>query len=390
MTRLQHTTIQAAKDFAESRGGEMLSHYTKNQRTYFNFKCEEGHILNDKRWDGPNGTRWCKECGNKKFFKEDLERICKEKEIELLSPQFKNGYTSYKWKCHLGHIFTSSLSGIIRPETNHCKSCSKMKHDISSVKEECSKRGIICLEEVYKGHREPMRFLIDNKEEIFTLNNIQRSCITCSKIRATWNYKGLPKAYCKNCALKDMIDVESKMCDSCNLFRANKKYEDLCITCFMWKYPDHKITRRYRKKEMYIADMIKEKFSSYEMTFNKTVGGCSKRRPDILIDVLSHSIIIEIDEDQHKSYSCEEKRINELFTDLGDRNLILIRFNPDKYKNENNKTIKGIFSFDDENNIKIFGKKEAEYRFSTLMDTINTYIKPQEEYFKEIKLFYDV
>jgi hypothetical protein len=62
-------------------------------------------------------------------------------------------------------------------------------------------------------------------------------------------------------------------------------------------------------------------------------GGCSKRRPDGLIDCETHTVIIEIDEDQHRSYEeqCENKRIMEIFRDLGSRPLIVIRLNPDGY-----------------------------------------------------------
>ncbi len=55
------------------------------------------------------------------------------------------------------------------------------------------------------------------------------------------------------------------------------------------------------------------------MRFDKTVpDGCSKRRPDVLIPLSTHNIIVEIDEGQHKAYSstCEVSRINELFEDL--------------------------------------------------------------------------
>lgn len=66
-------------------------------------------------------------------------------------------------------------------------------------------------------------------------------------------------------------------------------------------------------------------------------------------------MIVECDENGHKSYStsCEIAKLNETFTDLADRPMILIRFNPDKYegkscfdkdgkiiKNEWNKRIK--------------------------------------------------
>ncbi|KUG01558.1 hypothetical protein AM587_10005616 [Phytophthora nicotianae] len=66
----------------------------------------------------------------------------------------------------------------------------------------------------------------------------------------------------------------------------------------------------------------------------KTIsGGCSKRRPDGFIDCLTHSIIVEIDEDQHTGYDqqCENKRLVELYLDTASRPVVFIRLNPDSY-----------------------------------------------------------
>jgi hypothetical protein len=43
-------------------------------------------------------------------------------------------------------------------------------------------------------------------------------------------------------------------------------------------------------------------------------------------------ILIEVDENQHIDYiSCENKRTMEISRDLGHRNIVFIRFNPDDY-----------------------------------------------------------
>jgi hypothetical protein len=61
-------------------------------------------------------------------------------------------------------------------------------------------------------------------------------------------------------------------------------------------------------------------------------GGCTRYRPDILIDFGSHIVIVEIDEFRHTNYVCEQKRMIDLYEDMGYRNTIFIRFNPDGYK----------------------------------------------------------
>ena len=63
---------------------------------------------------------------------------------------------------------------------------------------------------------------------------------------------------------------------------------------------------------------------------------CSKRRPDLFLDLGYQILIIEIDENQHLDYdcSCENKRIMELSQDVGHKPIVFIRFNPDEYCND--------------------------------------------------------
>ena len=66
--------------------------------------------------------------------------------------------------------------------------------------------------------------------------------------------------------------------------------------------------------------------------------GCSKKRPDIYFELLTHCVIVEIDEYQHNSYedSCECSRINEIVNGIGGKPVIMIRYNPDIIKNNGN------------------------------------------------------
>jgi hypothetical protein len=61
---------------------------------------------------------------------------------------------------------------------------------------------------------------------------------------------------------------------------------------------------------------------------------CSYRHRDFLFELFTHTLIVECDENDHRDYSttCEIAKLNSTFTDLADRPMILIRFNPDKCK----------------------------------------------------------
>jgi hypothetical protein len=125
-------------------------------------------------------------------------------------------------------------------------------------------------------------------------------------------------------------------------------------------------------------------------------GGCSLRRPDILIDLLTHSIIIECDENQHINYECENKRMMEIFQDLGSRPMVFIRFNPDKYIDSNRCIIetcfKPLIKEEDANKKRFYdiNKNEWNNRIKVLVNTIRTHLQtiPSKE-ITEIKLFYD-
>ena len=140
-----------------------------------------------------------------------------------------------------------------------------------------------------------------------------------------------------------------------------------------------------------MTDFIKEKFKDQDIIFDKTVGGCSKRRHDVYIDKFTHVIIIECDENQHRETSCENKRTMELFQDFGNRPVVFIRFNPDSYINEKNKKILSSFKYHKTLDVPmIIEPKEWSNRLNVLKETISSWVNdiPSRELTYEY-LFYD-
>ena len=133
----------------------------------------------------------------------------------------------------------------------------------------------------------------------------------------------------------EMIDVKNKRCKTplCDIF-IGSKYKGYCLRCFMFMFPDQPNARNYKTKERAVADIVLEHFTDVDWIADKVVaGGCSRRRPDMFLDLGDQVIIIEIDENQHQDYdcSCENKRLMEISQDVGHRNIVFIRFNPDDY-----------------------------------------------------------
>jgi hypothetical protein len=166
--------------------------------------------------------------------------------------------------------------------------------------------------------------------------------IGCDK-RPIFNNKGSTNGlYCVVHKKDGMIDVISPRCKSqfCESY-SRKKYDYYCIHCFIHLFPEKSIARNYKTKEKSVVDFILSKFTGFTWIADKRIqDGCSRRRPDLLLDLGSHVLIVEVDENQHTDYdcSCENKRIMEISRDIGHRHLIFIRFNPDDYlDNKNNK-----------------------------------------------------
>ena len=183
---------------------------------------------------------------------------------------------------------------------------------------------------------------------------------------------GDPKNFCKVCKFTDVRGTKGKIT------------EGFCIPCFSVKYPEINLPRRYKLKENHMVESLKDHFPDVKFHFDKTVkDGCSRRRPDVRIEKFIYTIIIECDENRHLGYDeiCDNKRTMEIFQDLGDRPVIFIRFNPDKYT-EDGETIPSCF---DGTNLK---KREWNKRIKELVKTINKYYTLDEIPEKEITMEY--
>jgi hypothetical protein len=218
----------------------------------------------------------------------------------------------------------------------------------------------------------------------------------CNKI-PYYNTPGESKGlYCLEHKKEGMIDVVHKRCKNnwCDTFIQNSKYEGYCAYCFINMFPDKPISRNYKTKERAVTDYILKEYPNYNWICDKRIqDGCSKRRPDLLLDLGYQLIIIEVDENQHKSNdcSCENKRLMEISQDIEHRNLIVIRFNPDSYKTRENKTIKSCWKINKGSGIlTISSQTNWNTRLKVLEETLKYWINNETDKMLEcIELFYD-
>jgi hypothetical protein len=229
--------------------------------------------------------------------------------------------------------------------------------------------------------------------------NLNKTCIHdgCKRM-SSFNFYGIKFGiYCSEHKLDGMVNVTDKHCKThlCSTI-VHDKYEGYCVRCFVNLYPDKPVLRNYKTKEYAVAEYITNKFANFTWIQDKKIqDGCSKKRPDLLLDLGYQILIIEIDENQHNSYEniCENKRMMEISQDLGHRPIIFICFNPDDYLYENT-SIKSCWTYNKSGICVIEKSKTKEWndRLCKLENEIKYWSSPENITMKTInvvKLFYD-
>lgn len=129
-----------------------------------------------------------------------------------------------------------------------------------------------------------------------------------------------------------MQKEEDKVCTFCaTVIHYN---QELCSGCKNYLTQSEK-TVKTKEKELRIKTVLEEgeiAFSSHDRSVS---GGCSAKRPDFVIPTVWGHIVVEVDEFQHrrKNYSCdcEMTRMKQIYYDIGETNVLFVRYNPDYY-----------------------------------------------------------
>lgn len=279
------------------------------------------------------------------------------------------------------YCFSHKLENMIDTEAKKCKFKGCFKHPNYNYFGE--KKGIYC-----STHKFENMIDIVNKKCIYE---------NCNK-KPSFNYEGENELlYCLCHKLEGMINVTIKKCKTPLCYtKANPNYENYCCRCYIYTYPGRRIKKNYKTKEQTVVDYININFPYLTIITDKiNPDGCSKKRPDLLIDLGYQIIIVEIDEKQHKNYECicDNKRIMEISKDNSHRPIIFIRFNPDSYIINGNK-VQSCWKLSKSGFLLLDKSKEIEWqnRLNTLKEQINYWCNPQNVTNKTIEiiqLYYD-
>jgi len=235
-------------------------------------------------------------------------------------------------------------------------------------------------------------------------NKRRRRCPICNPKSKELCPCGKSIAGCKKCcekcpcgkiASRCKIHGGSQLCKAplCET-RGITKYNGYCLPCVLHFHPEIEASRNFKTKEKDVVEKVIGKFPDFGWISDKKIeGGCSKRRPDLLLELGSHIVIVEVDENKHNTYdcSCENKRLMEISQDIAHRPISFIRFNPDSYVDENGKKISSCWKLNGYGVISVpkTKTKEWENRLNVLFQQIDYWVNNvPDKTIQTIELFY--
>lgn len=244
---------------------------------------------------------------------------------------------------------TPSYAFIDSKVPTHCYD-HKTEHMINVKHKRCEKEGCNLIPSYNLPGQKNAKYCKTHKLDNMIDITHKRCLIEGCLIRPIYNLaiETIP-IYCFIHKTDGMIDVYNKKCinDWCVNRALNKFYEGYCLHCFVHMFPEKPTVRNYKTKEQSVVEYVKTAFPDFTWLSDRRVpDGCSRRRPDLLMDLGFQVVIVEVDENQHVDYdcSCENRRLMELSQDLGHRPIVFIRFNPDDYNKRDGTRVKSCWS----------------------------------------------
>lgn len=280
-------------------------------------------------------------------------------------------------------------------KSTHCSNCkdSETMEYLGSRTKKCVVCKITVSSYCLKGTVKPTH--CSKCKDPDTMERISGKCITCKDTFASFALIGTTKAiYCAGCTNRDTTEPVFKCCSvyGCSLYVFKKaSVHKLCSQHFVEKFPDSDVLTRIKFKERGVVLELKKMFPELKFVWDKNVSKCSKKRPDLLVDLGVIILIIDVDEHAHADYdvSCEKSRIIEIVYQF-DSPVYMIRFNTDECKLR-----PSAFKNSYKDGELAFRKNEWVERFETLVNEIQHVIKmnscedPEKLYrFTGVRLYY--
>lgn len=181
---------------------------------------------------------------------------------------------------------------------------------------------------------EPPRLCTAHKEDDM-VDVKSKKCEKCDK-QPIYGYDGGPARFCIAHKESDMVCVTTKICPGyngkCPVRTHVAPYKQYCMSCD----PDDGRRKRFKHLEGEFFDYITGKIDihkrEYRVNFDQNDTSKKFARVDGIVIGDGIVICIEVDEDGHKDYQCDEHRMHlvngELLQLYPDHNIAWVRVNP--------------------------------------------------------------
>jgi len=173
----------------------------------------------------------------------------------------------------------------------------------------------------------------------------RRRCDECDELAI---YGTLVQNHCDEHKKPDEYNLVERLCQNINCVAKNPvDILDVFGNCvsFCSAMKQSVIYRKHqKKKEEFIEKLLyREIPTAMYMRDERGDNGCSASRPDFVYHLGTHVVIVEVDENQHKSYNncgstknekhqVENRRMYNLSSEFDGLPLTFIRYNPDSYR----------------------------------------------------------
>jgi hypothetical protein len=170
----------------------------------------------------------------------------------------------------------------------------------------------------------------------------------------------------------------------------HKSYDGLCVKCFCDAFPNDpraiEAKKWHKAREQEVVSVLKEAFPTRHWILDKGFAKGVLQRPDMRINARHRRIVIvEIDEDSHRSYECAKERAREAVflanAPLG-AEIVMLRFNPDSYEDYDGIKHPSCFKFNPKIGIVTVHpkqRKQWEARCADLIAAVQNYLNPETE-----------
>jgi hypothetical protein len=141
------------------------------------------------------------------------------------------------------------------------------------------------------------------------------------------------RLHCEEHKTEEEYNLVERKCESCGLMDVLDN-NNICRSCDPTNFQKYIKRKEYRIKDLLDAQQLK-------YVHDKIPNGtkCGRERPDFVFKFVDRIVILEVDENQHKSYpeECEKIRMLNITQSFGGIPVFWIRYNPDDFKTLNEK-----------------------------------------------------